>query len=507
MKKMLSDRRFMYAVLAVVFLWSVALRAVEVVNGNYLFGFDIGRDLLVARDIVENHKLTLIGAEIGSGSAGINGIFQGPGYYYLLAFVYWLFQGDPYGVLLTMFMFGVATLVAVYVIVQRIFGRATAVISLFLVGVSPLIVSQSRFIWSPHPVSLLVVLFLYTAYLIPKRPRLYGPLTVFLAGLTYHFELAMTVPMVIAVFLSLPLVFRIKDMRTYVYSVASAILAFSPFLGFEMRHGWMAVRSALSYSSPEGPVGSDVWLLRITDHMGPYIANARNSFAIEGGFVPDAFFTPLVAGLLIGLIMFALKTKDRLHRLFFQFLLLLLFTSYVTLLFLNNLIWDYYLIHAHFIYIYVFAYALIRSYRSSRVIFTILSLFLVSMIVSSAWRMYISYTYDLHDLGGVEKIHGKQAAIDYVYADAKGQPFSEFTFMAPIYTYPYDYLFETYGKKKYGYAPSHEKRGLVYLIIEPDRSKPWTYKGWLETVIVGGTVEKTVTLPSGHIIQKRIFGI
>jgi hypothetical protein len=77
--------------------------------------------------------------------------------------------------------------------------------------------------------------------------------------------------------------------------------------------------------------------------------------------------------------------------------------------------------------------------------------------------------------------------------------------MAPIYTYPYDYLFKTYGKETYGYVPGSEKKGLVYLIIEPDGSKPWTYKGWLETVIVGGDIISTTTLGTGHIIQKRIF--
>lgn len=494
-------KKFTFLIL-IIFLWGTALRSIEVLTGNYLFGFDIGRDLLVAKSIVENHKWTLIGAQIGSGSAGINGIFQGPGYYYLLAIVYWLFSGDPYGALITMFLFGLATLVAVYWTVSRMFDRRTAVVALFLTGISPFIISQSRFIWPPHPASLLLVLFLYFAFMIPKRPRLYAPLAIICAGLTYHFEFAMTVPIVIALFLALPIVFRMKDIKTYLYSFASLILIFSPILLFEIRHGWMAVRSAFSYVTPQGPVGKDVWFLRITDHLVPYIANATNSFATEHGLLPEKFITILCGALLAALVIFVWKTKDTASRIFFRFLLLLLVTSYVALLFLNNVVWDYYLIHAHFIYIYVFAYVFTRR---SKIAFVVLSPFLLSMIVSSAWRMMISYRDDIRDLGGVEKIQGKKIAIDYVYADAKGADFSEFTFMAPIYTYPYEYLFRTYGKKKYGYVPGNQKKGLVYLIIEPDASKPWTYKGWLETVIVGGDIIKTVTLPTGHIIQVRQF--
>lgn len=58
--------------------------------------------------------------------------------------------------------------------------------------------------------------------------------------------------------------------------------------------------------------------------------------------------------------------------------------------------------------------------------------------------------------------------------------------------------------KKYGYVPSKDKTGTFYLLIEPDPHKPWTYKGWLETVIKTGRVLKTVELPTGFIIQKRI---
>lgn len=500
-----------YVLIAAIFLWGVAIRGVEVLTGNYLFGFDVGRDMLVARDIVINHKLTLIGAEVGSGSAGINGIFQGPGYYYMLAAVYWLFHGNPYGALLLMFAFGIAALIAVYRTVSRMFDRATAILTLFLVGISPLIVSQSRFIWPPHPATLLIILFLYFAYMIPKRPRLYATLALLSAGLTYHFEFAMTVPMVIALLTALPLIYGMKDVRTYLYSFASLVFVFLPMLFFEMRHGGMMVRSALSYSAPRGPVGRDVWFLRITDHMGPYINNAANSFIQEHGLLPPNFYPLLCAGLLMALIIFSLKTKDETLRKFFRFCLLLLTTSYVVLLGLNNIIWDYYLIHAHVIYIYLFAYLTVFSWRGMRTSVwlkgtcTVLAIFLISMIASSAWRMMISYRYDFHDLGGVEKIQGKKIAIDYVYADAKGKPFSEFTFMAPIYTYPYDYLFQTYGKQTYGYVPGSQKKGRVYLIIEPDASKPWTYKGWLETVIVGGDIIKTVTLPTGHIIQVRQF--
>ena len=494
-----------------VFLWAIALRGVEVVNKNYLFGFDQGRDYLAAYNIVEHHKFTLIGAEIGAGSAGISGIYHGPGYYYLIALSYKIFHGDPYGGLLFMFAFGVATLIITYMTAKKMFGGNVALLCLFLVGISPLIVSQSRFQWNSHPSSFFVVLVLYVAYLIPKKPRLYVPIAVFIAGLIYNFELAISVPMVLALWISLPVVFHIQDLKTYIYAFVSTFLAFFPFILFDSRHGWPAVRSLSAYLFGHSTSSQGISWVHISDHAQSYLFNAANSFMFTTSFITDRVFMILAVGLFIGLIFFAWKTKESFTRTFFQFLLTLLLVSYVVLLFLNNSVWDYYLIHAHFVYLYVFAYSffLLFSLKNrsawAKTGLIILSGFLLWTAYSSFTRMMTNIRYDYWDIGGVAKIKGKKAAIDYIYHDAAGKSFSEFTFMPPIYTYPYDYLFLTYGKTMYGYVPGNEKKGLVYLLIEPDGSKPWTYKGWMETVIVGGDMIETRILPTGNIIQKRLF--
>ena len=113
------------------------------------------------------------------------------------------------------------------------------------------------------------------------------------------------------------------------------------------------------------------------------------------------------------------------------------------------------------------------------------------------------YKNDFNDFGGVHKIKGKIQAIDYIYKDAAGKPFNIMIFTPPVYTYAYDYLLWWHGRKKYNFIPEKKKEDAFYLLIEPDPHKPWTYKGWLETVVKTGKVTKTVELPSGFIIQKR----
>ena len=72
-------RHYFPILLGLIFIFGFLVRAIEVLTNNYIFLFDQGRDYLVVKEIVLNHKLTLIGA-----STGLHGIFSGPFWYYLL---------------------------------------------------------------------------------------------------------------------------------------------------------------------------------------------------------------------------------------------------------------------------------------------------------------------------------------------------------------------------------------------------------------------------------------
>ncbi len=154
------------------------------------------------------------------------------------------------------------------------------------------------------------------------------------------------------------------------------------------------------------------------------------------------------------------------------------------------------------LFTYVFTTIIKRKYKILLFIYVALfSIFIIRGVIFAYSIFNQSYS---EYYGGTAKVKGKIDAFDYIYKDAHGKKFSLFIFSPPIYTYPYDYLLQWYARKKYGYLPTQEKKGLFYLLIEPDRSKPWSYKGWLETVIKTGTVLPTKVLePSGFIVQKR----
>lgn len=493
----------MRMLIILILIWAVGLRAVELINGNYLFGHDQGRDLLIARSIVEDKKMTLIGNEVGSGAAGINGIFHGPGYHYVLALGYLLFRGDPYGAMVMMFLFGVGSLLVGYAAMRRIYGKWIALWILFFLSVSPLIVSQSRFIWSSHIATPLILIALYFVYRIKDDPMIFSPLACFAVSAIYHSQLGVSVPMVISVFLAMILIYRIRDPRIYILSVCAVMLGFAPMIAFEARHGFMAIRGLLGYLGSNESGSLVTAFARLRMHAPFYYFNFINTFTFEFGMLPYRIQEMSVLVFAVYVIYASLRTEKGGLRQFHWFLWLMTGVTWVSYLYLNNVVWDYYLMHLRIGYIVLFGYGVRQA---TNMLSRIAALVFVLVLLSgSIFRMYISYTSDLGDDGTFHKIRGKMAAIDAIYSDAAGLPFNVLTFVPYVYTYPYDYLFQTYAVRRYGGKPGKEKRGVVYLIIEPDYDKPWRHTGWLETVIVGGKTEFVKELPSGQILEKRIF--
>src|SRR3990172_10086855 len=97
--------RVFFLLFIVIVIITAAPRMVEILSGNYLFGFDQGLFFQDVKKIVVDHKLTLIGSFTG----GQGGLFQGPGWYYLLSIPFFLTNGDPMGAMVLMFIIGLLT--------------------------------------------------------------------------------------------------------------------------------------------------------------------------------------------------------------------------------------------------------------------------------------------------------------------------------------------------------------------------------------------------------------
>lgn len=485
--------------LGLIIFLSIFPRAVEVLNQNPIFGFDQGREMLAAKNIVVGHKLILIGTEVGAGQAGLSGIFHGPIYYYMLTIPFILFNGDPAKAVYLMFLFGILTIICGYYFGKKLFGQWGGILLALLICISPLFIAQSRFIWSPNPPTLFILLALYFTYLLKENKRIYIFLAAFFAGFIYNFELGIAVPLSLTLLVYCIFLFR-KDLRKLLYVFAGFVCGYLPMILFEMRHGFMGTKSIIAYlTTHHKQIAGHTSTYYLIDHAKAFIAYFQGTF-------PKNFEHPILLLLIIVLsLYFLIKEKNVAFRYFFSFLLLLIPVTFLVFAPLRNSVWNIYLLHLNVAYLLLFCY-IIYSFINKKLylLFMLALLFVLVMTLFGLQNAIKVSLYDYSDYGGTAKIKGEEAAIDYIYKDAKGKPFGLFIFTPPVYTYPYDYLLWWYAKPKYHYLPYQEKKGTFYLLIQIDSGQPWTYKGWMETVIKTGKIIYTKTLiPSGFIVQKR----
>ncbi|QQG40351.1 MAG: hypothetical protein HYV37_02155 [Candidatus Levyibacteriota bacterium] len=490
--------------LLVIFL-SLVPRVTDLLSGNYLFSYDQGRDYLAVKSIVVDKKLTLIGSEIGAGMAYFRGIFHGPFHYYFLAVPFILLNGDPYGGIVLTFLYGMLAVIFSFYLGKKLFGLYGGLMVALLVAISPPLISSSRFVWNSHGAVVFILLAFICVYKISFNKKYMGRyifLAAFFSGFVYNFQLAIAIPMCLALFIYSALILKIKDYKLYLLLFIGFFLAFSPFFLFEIKHDFGALRGITEYSFENKIPLTSKLIERITkERIGLFQYNFLDTFPRVSYINTDV---SLVVFIGIYLYLFFLERDIKIKR-YLSYLGILPLSHFFILYILRTTAYVYFLIDLNFVYIFLFAYVIVSAYRNKNNFLYFVLIVVFSALVAQGIKSAIkTFQYDYQDYGGIAKIIGKKDLIDFIYKNAKGEKFGVLFFSPPIYTYPYNYIVWWYGSRKYHYVPHQEKKGLFYLAIEPDGSKLWSYNGWLETVIKTGKIIETKTLPSGFIVQKRI---
>lgn len=491
-------------VITLLVLVSLFPRSIESLNGNPLFEIDQGRDYLEVKKIVVDHKLTLIGAELGAGQAGLQYLFHGPGYFYMMTIPYVLFNGNPVGGVYFMLLFGLSAIAFGIFLATRLFGWKEGLLMGFLIALCPFFIGQSRSFVNHFPTPVLILIIFYFVYLLTKKPsRKLLFFSAFLSSFLYNFETAIAIPVSLSLLLYCIFIFKKKSIQKLPFLFLGFIGGILPMIAFEVKHGFLGIRGALSYLFTTHPVheSSPTIFIHTQNIFNLFVYSFFDSFP-KNLLFPIFIVLPLF---LVLLIFVYRKEKDKTIKNFFGFILLLYPVNFAIFLLLRNIIFSHYIIDLYLANILLFVYIISRVYlyRYKKLAYGI-SFYIGLLILLGSWNALQVSAYDYHDYGGVHKLQGKTEAIDFIFQDAKRKPFGIFVFAPPVYTYPYDYLIWWIGTKKYSYVPPQEKLKTFYLLIEQDPQKPWTYKGWKETVIKTGNVIFTKEMPrSGLIVEKR----
>jgi 4-amino-4-deoxy-L-arabinose transferase-like glycosyltransferase len=221
------------AVLICILLAAAYLRLYKI-SAYMTFLGDEGRDMLVVKHMIVDHKFTLLGP-----TASVGGFFLGPIYYYFMLPFVWLWHMDPSGAAVMVALFGIATVWLMYHAISDMFGRRVGLLASALYALSPLVIAYSRSSWNPNLVpffSLGIVYFLWKS-VVREKPRLLFWVGVGLGiGLQLHYLFLFMFPVVLGWYLLFGR--KKKWIPSYALGILGFLVGYGPFLAFELRHGF-----------------------------------------------------------------------------------------------------------------------------------------------------------------------------------------------------------------------------------------------------------------------------
>lgn len=224
---------YIFAILSIVLLASY-LR-LHNISGYLTFLGDEGRDVMVVKKMIVDHKFTLLGP-----TSSVGGFFLGPIYYYFMLPFLWLWNLDPTGPAVMVALFGIATVFLVYKVGKEMFHPVVGIIASSLYALSPLVIAYSRSSWNPNLVQFFSLFLVYNMWKSLHRTNTQGKHELFWVGLSLGIGLQLhyvVLFLCVFVFLWYVLFGRTKDMIVpYVYGLMGFLVGFSGFLAFEIRH-------------------------------------------------------------------------------------------------------------------------------------------------------------------------------------------------------------------------------------------------------------------------------
>ncbi|MBI2268170.1 MAG: glycosyltransferase family 39 protein [Candidatus Blackburnbacteria bacterium] len=486
----------LFLVLALGFFFRV-YRTDEILG----FYYDQGRDGLVIWDFLHKGKLFLIGP-----TTGIEGIFRGPWYYWLIAPFYFFGGGDPvWPAVFLAFTTIVATILAYYfgtLISGRLTGFVAAVISAF----SFFFIVGARWLSNPTPMFLISMLFVCSLFLIMTGKRWAWIAVGFFLGMAMQFGSAAEIfyfPVVLgfAVWLASRSGQRrnLPSLRVLVVALAAFVVAFLPQIVFDLKHD-----GVLSVAIKKFLFSGESFKLSFWE-----IVKVRSLFYFTTFsaklFPTNSELREIFGWFLIPIFLINIKSLFRNSR--FVLVLALLVTPMVGMFFFQGNyknVYDYYFTGYYLIFVLVFS-VILTSFGKREITKLLVGLFLVFFLFDNLSMVKKLIYTDVNRETSI--VLGSQLqAITWVFNNSRGELFNVDVYVPPVIPWAYDYLFLWQANRRCGQNLCQmqmvEQAPLLYTLYEIDPPHPERLEAWLERQRGIGKVEDRIKF-GGITVERR----
>ncbi|MFZ2026286.1 MAG: hypothetical protein WAV30_03315 [Microgenomates group bacterium] len=314
------------------------------------YTYDQGRDFIAGANIVRLYKIPFIGP-----TTGINGLFHGSWWYYLLAIPYLIFNGAPIGYYWFNFAIQFGLLIVLMLFLKKEFGSLVSLLFGLFITVAPYFTFMSLFVGNNSMVLPSLLFFLIFNYYMFKNkvasPMLLVGLGVSLA-LVGEFELSFGIFLVPLYFLA---IFLFKSLRSAIIQKKGLFFAlglafgFAPRILFELKNGFMQTKVLFGFLLHP----------KLYNNPAPYLNRVSERWILFQGYYFE-MFTERYFGIvflismliLLGLTIFSvLRHKSRLQP-FFLFCTYLLTGLFFLATLYKDFFWKNYYEGIHYIFVF-----------------------------------------------------------------------------------------------------------------------------------------------------------
>lgn len=426
---------------------------------HLFFGPEQGRDFLVIRDIVINHKMTLIGSKTDTA-----GIFHGPIFYYLASIPFALTHGDPIAV----FMFLVLIQsVSVFLAYQLTFdlckSKRAGYIAAIMFAVGYVFIVYARWLSNPPlsiPLSMLLMLSL--SRFIQGKPK-YLVIAAIMYGLVGQAEFINYLLFGIIGILILAMYWKqfiTTKLIVIVMSFAAGLVtSFGTYILFDFRHNFLISKAVLDLVLGKGVNNLSLW----TSIAGAFRVLMEQCAQITGLF--GWGWGALITALAMYTLTKRLPGNSKLRLLIVWFWVPPIFLAILRHGMLDQL-------YAGVIAGAAILFALALDWlweKKSAVGITVLSLVVGINVYTGIRNFSVNNQIFFQPQQSAVRYTDQLAVLDWVYVHAQGQPFSFQSFTVPYFIQDaWIYLLQYYALPKYGYLPDNLGRKRIFIIIQND---------------------------------------
>lgn len=485
----LNADKWHYLIIFLIILSGIFLRTYRLDQTLWFF-YDQGRDALVIHDLIYNHKFFLIGP-----TTGIEGIFIGPFFYFLLIPGYFFSGGDPASAGFLISSLNGLGVIFIYLLAKQ-YSKLAGILAAFVTSFSFTMVRNDRWLANPSPLSFFAPLTLFMLWLTQKNSGKYAFWAGLLLGLNLQLEASGATFCLIAALVWAFLVRLYKNKSAVLFGVSGFVLTLLPQIFFELKHNFLITKNLIKFLSSTTGSTAKSNIQNFILERGQFLYQS-----IMDKFEPNVSIFSLILFLLF-IVVFFLERKVIFKNNLSKLLLLWITIPFGLMFFYRGnygFIYSYYLdavYPAIFIMVGVLFSFFWKKLLTRILLFVILAVF-----------FYFQYPllsgFLNNDLKGenIIALGNQKQALDYIYQKAQGRSFNVDVYVPPVIPYTYNYLFLWYGNKRYGYQPEDKHLSELYTISEYDDNLKRRDVWFKRQDLIGKVIESRVF--GGILVQKR----